>query len=384
MVKVFGRVVVTLFLFSSPLTSAEKLAELTSYPEVERLWLGLAEAVIEPRALETVQAQLEGYYLFQARDGDWLEKGQLWLKIEPNKLELEKRELELGEQKSKEAERLAELEESEELVRLEEQLEEVVENRRLLIEAATIQEESDLLPQNLEDRVRIGLDKLDREAQRIRNLMSSETRQATKDLTEKEQALQLERQRLALIATEKRSLIKANFAGMLSLSTEVKQRLLDAGDTSGLVWLPPGTGIGLIADRTSYVVRVPSEGTLLDTIPENNVKVMIASREDGVLVMADLIEVSQEQKGAQAVEVYEFEISKEDAKKLSVSSQKKTIANIFRTFEKPCRVIPKRDIAFEDSTTLQSGGWKTLVEKLYPEAELIAVGPQHLAVRNKP
>ena len=376
-------VLLALFLFSPLLASAENLAELSSYQKVDRLWMGLAEGIIEPKALETVQAPIEGYYLFEARDGDWLKKEQHWLTIEPNKLELEKQELELEGQKLKEAERLAELEEVEELQRLEEQLEEIEEQQRLLLAAVSNQEESEFLPQNLGERVRKAFEKLDVEAERIRDLTSTETREATKTLTKKEQALQLERKRLTLIATEKRSKIKAPFDGMLTLSNEVKEQLLKPGETSGLIWLRPGTAIGLIADRRSYLVRVPSEGTVLDTIPEEDVKILITNREEGKLVMANFLQINQEQIGTQTSEIFEFEITKEDAQDLTVASQKKIIANIFRTFKEPCRVIPKRDIAFEDSAILQSGGWKLLVNKLYPEAELIAVGPQHLAVRKK-
>ena len=382
MTQLTRRAFAALFLFFALLTSsAEELSELSSYQEVDRLWIGLGEGSLEPKAIEAIQASIEGYYLFEARDGDRLRKGQFWLTIDPSKLELEKQELALEEKKLKEAERKAQLDETEELLALEAKLEEVEEQRRLLLETSSVEEAAELLDAGLIERVQRGVTKLDEEIERLRSLMDPETRQTAKELTKKEQALQIERKRLALIITEKRSKIKANFEGMLTLSTEVKERLLE--DSEGLVWLSPGAAIGLIANRDTYVVRIPSEGTLLDTVPQDKARIMIRNQEEGKLIMADLLQVNQEQTGAQSQDVFEFEISKEDAKSLSTVNQKKIVAHLFRTFEKPCRMIPKRDIAFEDSTTLQSGGWKLLVQKLYPEVELVAIGPQHLAVRKK-
>lgn len=274
-------------------------------------------------------------------------------------------------------------EESEELQRLEEKLEELIEQDRLLLEAFSNEQESQLLPSGLDERVQTGLSKLKAETDRVRALIDPENRQTTKDLAEKEQALQLERKRLSLIAVEKRSQIKAPFEGMLDLSTEIKELLLESRESNGLIWLPPGTGIGLIADRRSYIVRIPAEGTPLGSIPQDKAKIMLTSKEEGKLVMADLLSVKQEQDGARASEIFEFKVSKEDAQSLSVIGQQKIMAHLFRTFDHPCRVIPKRDIAFEDTSVLQSGGWQMLVRKLWPEAELIAVGPQHLAVRKK-
>ena len=383
----FQRVFLTLFTHIPLLllaeTEADDFQELSNYQEVNRLWIGLAEGIIEPTSLEAIKTQVEGYYLIEARDGDWLQKDQHWLTMEPNKLDLEKQELELEEKKAKEVQRKALIEKSEELQRLGEKLEEIVEEQRLLNEALAEERQSELLSAGLEERVQTGQDKLEIEAERIRELMKPEIREAAKLLADKEQALQLERKRLSLLALENRSKIKAPFEGMLELSTAVKELLLENKDSGGLIWLPPATGIGLITDRTSYIVRIPSEGTQLPSIPQEKLRIMITSKEEGKLISADLLRVIKEQRGEQASLIYEFKISKEEAESLTLLSQQKTIAHLFRTFDSPCRVIPKRDIAFEDTAALQSGGWKKLVKELWPNVELIAVGPQHLAVRRK-
>ena len=363
--------------------SGKEPADLTSYQEVNRLWIGLVEGIIAPHSFETVQAPLEGYYLFEARDGDWLTKDQHWLTIGPNKLELDKDELRLEQRKLEESRRLATIEDDENLTRLEERLEELDEQQRLLRESLANEAEVETLSLDLEERVQAGLAKLEKETSRVRDLMSEDLRKEKKDLTEKEQQLQLERKRLALIAAEKRSQIKSPFDGMLELSSEVKELLLKSSDSGNLIWLAPTTGIGTITDRRTYVVRVPSEGTQLESIPQEQVKIMISSAKEGKLVKADLLQVVQEQRSTEVTQIYEFQISQEEAKSLSVVGQQKTVAHLFQVFDKPCRVIPKRDIAFSDTTVLQSGGWGALVKKIWPGTELIAVGPQHLAVRIK-
>lgn len=365
----------------APLFSfGQQVEDLSSYQEVTRLWIGLEEGVIAPRSIETVQAPLEGYYAFHARDGDWLEKDQHWLTAEPNKLQLEQEEFDLEELKIKEAQRNGEIERSEEYSRLEERLEELLEKRRLLEVSLGTEEE---LPEGVAARVATGIQKLDEEVERVRELISEEVREDKKFLSEKERDLQLERKRVALIASKKRSIVRAPFAGQLTLSTELQDVIKQNKEANGFVWLAPGTTIGVVADRRNYLVSIPSENTTLETVPEDEMQIMITSREDGKLLIADLHQVRQEQRGSEFVQIFEFLIGEEDSKSISILGQQKNLVHLFRTFEKPCRAVPKSAIAFEDTSALQSGGWAGLVRKIWPDAVLVAVGPQHLAIREK-
>lgn len=373
---------ILLFLGGLPVLGQDAKA-LSSYQEVSRLWIGLEEGVIEPYSIETIQVPVEGYYAFHVRDGDWLEENQHWLTAEPNKLQLEREELELEELKTERAKRDAAIESSEEYNRLEERLEEIVERRRVLVKTVALERESEGLPKGVVERVASAIEKLDGEAERVRELISEEVRQNKKLLSEKERGLQLERKRIALIASQKRSIVKAPFAGRLTLSTEVKNLIEQNTESNGLVWLSPGTTIGVIADRRTYLVRIPSENTSLDTLPEEEMQVMLTGKEDGKLIVADLLQIKQEQEASRFVQIFEFLVDEQDAAGISVLGPQKRLVHLFRTFEKPCRAVPKSAIAFEDATALQSGGWATLVGKIWPDAVLVAVGPQHLAIREK-
>lgn len=356
-----------------------ELKPLKSFPEVRRLWMGLEEGSIRPGAYLQMRASAEGYLALSAKDGQHLEKDQAWATIDPEQLTLERKSLEVDQQKLDRQLKKARNDAQDLQVRLSVELHETERKRRDLVDAS---QESEI-PAALKKRAAEAILKIDQQIELLNDKLDPESLERDQQLDEDEGELQIARKRKLFQSLEKRSCLMAPFNGDLRLSDTLKKQLAAAPNPTDLLWVKPNDLIATIVDNDRFEISVTATSPLLAQIPPAELLVFFQEGQTGRLIAGEYARTDEVDLGSEITRNYIFNIQADSAKLAAQSMGQRNLVHIYRKFTRPFRFIQKKDIAFLAPDVLAAGGWDGLIRHLWPGSEVIQVGPQAIAVKPK-
>ena len=358
--------------------AAEEVKPLTSFREVERLWMGMEEGVIRPAAYQQVRAETDGCVAIYAKDGQALKKGEHWATLDPEQLNIERRSLEVDKGKQ-----------DQQLEKGRDDAEEVHVNRSLDLHDIEGKRENLLrvsqdpdIPVALRQRARETVAKLDERiavlrAKQVPAVLERDLRQLAAD-----NALQIERKQKLLVTLEKHSQLVAESDGLLRLGGPLKEKLAAAAPETPL-WVKTGDLLGTIVDDRHYEISVSAAGPLLSEIPLDQLLVFIQDSQTGALIAGEYARTDEIDSGREITRNFIFNIRQDGVANARQAQGTRNLVHVYRKFSRPYRLIYKKDIAFSAPEVLESSGWDGLVRHLWPGSQVIQVGPQTIAVEPK-
>jgi len=352
---------------------------LSSYPSLDRIWMGLEEGSIRPAAYSQVRSMTSDLVVIHAKDGDTLEKLQHWATIDPEQLDLDRQSLELEkkavEKKLEESRQTA----NETQIRSRLELAEA-ERRRMELAAAA---EDPQISTALKNRISSALKEIDEQMVTLRDKTNPEKIEGYLDLEAQEGNVQIERKLKTLTALEKRSKLTAPFSGELRLTDTIKERLAASTLPDRAIWVDSNEHIATIVDDQAYEISVLATSPLLSQIPKENLLVFLQESQTGRLISGSYTRTDEIDSGAEIVQNYIFSIPGDTVDSARHSMGQRSLVHVYRKFPEKYFLVQKRDIAFSNPEVLESSGWVGLVMHLWPGSEVVQVGPQTIAVKGK-
>lgn len=340
--------------------------------------MGIEEGVIRPASYAQIRADVDGYVALHAEDGKMLREGDYWATLDPEQLEIERRALELD--RSKQKQQLDKGREDLRDARLQMTLEmrETEGRRGSLSDVMQDPEISATLRQRAGEAVK----KLDERISNFRGKLDPAAEERDLRLLEEDIALQLSRKQKQFVALEKRSCLRAGFAGQLRLSDPLKEKLATAEPGKPL-WMKIGDLLGTIVDEKHYEISVAAVGPLLSEIPRDQLLVFIQDSQTGRLIAGKYSRTDEIDSGREIARNFIFIIPEEGMENARQSQGARNLVHVYRKFPRPYRIVYKKDIAFAAPDVLDESGWDGLVRHLWPGSKVIQVGPQTIAVEPK-
>lgn len=353
---------------------------LENYTKSNRIWMGLKEALIEPVYFEVIESQVAGEIEIVANDGMLVKENTHLVTINPKQLALDENSLKLEEEKYLVALEKIENEGFEREQKLQKALEDAEAAKIKLADLKLNLASNDEFHQ-LKSNILIAENKIEKRIERLKSQLSPDALGRDIEIKKRELFLALEAQRNQIIISRRRAQLRAKEQGQFLYSQELKEIFKRNSNLSRKAWVEPGTQIARIENRNQYTVKIVSTDELLDRIPQDQMMVMVKSKSAGKLIRANFSSIEFETLGLNSNTIYKFEIKEGDSKDISVSSTRKEMVHLFQLFEEPCFIVPKRDLVLDNTISLMNQGWSVLVKRLWKQAEVLAVAPQHLAIR---
>jgi len=352
---------------------------LESYPEVNRIWMGLEEGSIRPAAYQKVRSIMDGYLSLQAKDGQLLKKGELWAVFDLEQIEIERSNLDLEEEKLELQLRKDSEDFREAHISLQLELHEAESKRQALLDAS----ENPSIPTDLRKRAGEAILKMDERLDLLRQKAAPETMDRELKIKETEGRLLITRQRKQFLALEKRSRLIAEFDGELRLSNTIKKAIEEKKDAEGadaLIWVASNQHIATIVNDDKFEIVVTAASPLLSQIQREELLVYLQEPRTGRLIAGDYARTDEVDTGGEILQKFVFTIQDDSIEDARHSSGQRGLVHIYRKFQQPVRLIHKKDIAFAAADILATSGWDGLVRNLWPGSTVIQVGPQTIAV----
>lgn len=357
-------------------TAAEDVKPLTTFPKVDRLWLGIEEGVIRPAGHEQVRATADGYVELFAKNGEMIEKGMHWGTLAPRLLELEKRGLEVDEKKHLLQLRKLQDDARNETLRLGTELHEAERSRMALEEAM----QDPLMPAAIRDNAATAIDGLVEQISILRARITPEARKQAVELEVEDLELQMERKRRQYRHLEKQSLLIAGFSGELRFGDKLHKALADTQDAKGMVWLSANDLVGTLVNEGSYEIVVPAASALISGVPVEQLQAYLQDGQTGRLIVGTYDRAEEVDKGGEVARKHVFVITDKSITDAKYAVGSTNLVHLYRKFNSPFRLVFKKDIAFAAPEVLNEGGWSTLVRHLWKGSQVLHVGPQAIAV----
>jgi len=359
----------------SPLVLAE-VKPLTEYREASRMWMGAEEGYIRPASYEQFRRESAGNLLVLAKDGQMLKKGEHWATLDPEQLELERRSAALEEARAVRRQQDTIQDAKEQHLR---RVRELNEAEAQLTNMRGILRDGDL-DALFKKRVTEAMAEQEQKIAMLRQQTTAEALQQELDLIREDFSLQEAQRARQLQSLEKFSMLTAKAPGKLSLSATVKQELADATDPGQPVWIRAGELIGSIANEDQYEITVSATGPLLTGIPTEQLLVFFQDPQTGQLIEGLYLRTDERDNGKQILRDFVFKASDKSIESARRASGTTNTVHVYRKFEKPYRIVMKKDLVFSDPDTLEKVGWVGLVQKLWPGCQVIQIAPQSIAV----
>ncbi|MEO1857851.1 MAG: hypothetical protein ABGY95_10890 [Rubritalea sp.] len=351
--------------------------DLSKLPTATKIWLGSEKTLITTNDEMSFTSSSNSKFELLKTDGQWLKKGDHWGTLNPELLAAEREAYNLEE--SKIALQIDELEDSdiENLLKIEQSHTEISDKASELKQALKIDE----LSKETKERIYKALERLDKQLNRLKNKIDTEQYLLENSLKHQELVLSLKQKKRGLEALEYQSELKAAFDGKLSL--RITQDKIQELSDKKLVWLPSNQIFAhIVDDRKLNVELTPTSSSLHSVAPEK-VSLLIHLGAEGKLVRAKFKSVQLTENSQLNNKKWVFGIADKDAKSIKNAIGTQRVAYLFRELDEPAHLVMKHDIASVRPAILKEQGWRGLVRVLWPDSQVVFIGPQSIALRLK-
>lgn len=351
--------------------------DLSKLPTATKVWLGSEKTLITTNDEMSFTSSSDSKFQLLKADGQWLKKGDHWGTLNPEQLAAEREAYNLEQRKI--ALQIDELEDSniENLLKIEQSHTEISEKASELKLALKIEE----LSKETKERINKALERLDKQLKRLKNKIDTEQFLLENSLKHEELLLSLKQKKRVLEALEYQSELKAEFDGKLDLLID-DDKIQDLSEKK-LVWLPTNQIFAnLVDDRKVNVELTPSSSSLHSVAPEK-VSLLIHLGAEGKLVRAQFKTVESIENSQLNNKKWVFGIADKDSDTIKNAIGTQRVANLFRELDEPAHLVMKHDIASVRPSVLKEKGWRGLVRDLWPDSQVVFIGPQSIALRQK-
>ena len=293
-----------LLVILSHLSAAEEVKPLESYPEANRIWMGLEEGSIRPAAYNQVRAPIDGYLSLHAEDGQLLKKGDLWAVMDPEQIEIERRSLDL------EIEKLQQKMDKVTGDTLDAQLRQALEihktegKRQTLVDAS----QNPSIPGELRKRASDAITKIDERLELLRKQADPETIQRDVDIAKAEGELLVTQRRKQFHALEKRSRLIADFDGEIRFGDLLKQAVAEREKSDALLWVSANDHLATLVDDSRFEIVVKATSPVLSQITPEDLLVFLQEPTTGHLIAGDYSRTDEVDTGGEIIQNYIFSI----------------------------------------------------------------------------
>jgi len=351
--------------------------DLSKLPTSSKVWIGSEKTLITSNNEMSFTSPSDSKFQLLKENKQWLNKGDHWGTLNPEQLAAERKSFNI--EKRKIALQIDELEDSniEKLLKIEQSHTEIAEKASELKQALDIEE----LSKETKALISKASERLDKQLERLKNKIDTEQFLLENSLKHEELLLSIKQQKRALEALEHKSELKADFDGKLDLvipEDKIKQLT-----EKKLVWLPPNQVFANLVDNRQVSIELTPSSSSLHAVAPEKVSLLILFGGEGQLVRAHFKSIEAIENSQFNKKKWIFAMSDEDSQSTKNAIGSQRVANLFRELDEPAHLIMKHNIASLHPAVLKERGWRGLVKVLWPESEVVFIGPQSIALRKK-
>lgn len=357
-----------LFAYAQEADELASVRHYSDYPVTASNWVAVDNGKVVSSQLEYFRAPYELQVTVHKPHLATLKAGDHWGTIDEEKVELDRRSIEIEKWRLKND--LKELEGKQK--QRKESIE--IEIATLLSEKALITKglNSDELPSKLALRVKEAIKLLDESVIELRESIAEEVLleeyQNEKDALE----IKLQRRERELEKSERNALLKAPFDGILELNNDVDENAY---------WVDSGEVIATISDDSVYEVHFDSKNSVFQRSNLSKLRITMNMGSSGQLIIAHYKETKKIDINGTFRNTHIFGVDDESIDLASQIVDQTRVCNIHEKLPPNCHLVKKHDIALVAPDILNAKGWNGLVKYLWPDAEVISIGPRAISIQ---
>ena len=377
----FGSSVLATIFFLAPGIRANP-TPLEDFPSASQIWLCYVKGSLAPTKEEAIISEGAGTIRILKENNSFVEKGQNFAVFRPELLELEYESLILERTLLTTGTKEARLEQEESLMQLEGQKTEI--HTQLQELEAAIGEEEVRRDPKLRQRLQEAIAIIREQIERLDAHLEIQKAKASDGLEIQKLNLEHERREQDFKATKNRAESSAPFSGYFTLSEDLAA---EHGEKKAPYefWIESAETIGRITDKSSYEVELLQFPTILNQVPLEQLVLELQTTAAEPPLTALFLEsrsLSLSGAGGRGERALIFQVRPAERKRAEEIAGSTPLGQVFLELPPGCHLVPKADLMrLLDGKEKQSGGWAGFARSIWPDAELVATGHLHLALR---
>lgn len=304
-----------------------------------------------------------------------LTKGDHWATLNPEILSHDIRSIEL--KKEKAALDVDNLQDDniEELLKIEKGLNQLI-SKISELELALLTEE---LNQKTKNRIKLAIAELQKQQERLRAKVDTGQYLLKNKLKKREIELKLDQS----IRTHQGKLHNAQLVAQhdgelrFSLPKDKIEQLMN-GET---IWLPGNTEFATLRDTQSIHADLILNNSTLFAYEKEKLQLRVHIGSVGRVLRAHF---SHEKSGSARTgnrKTWSFAIDPSEVTYATNAIGSQSVANIFYQLDEPAHIVMKDLLAPLYPEILKQDGWRGVIKKIWPDAQVVMIGPQSIALR---
>jgi len=346
---------------------------LSSLPKVSRIWVGTEKALVTSAQFKEFYALGDGKIEMLVKDGQWLKKGQHWATLDPESLQLERETLAL--EKEKNEQRFIEFEEllDNKLDGFKKALGELrTQDADLLLLA----EQKEVTPV-IRKKIIAAQKEIKEREKKLLSKISPENIALKSELKKRELDLLIRKKEKMLSQSIRKSELKAPFSGRIDfILKELKK-------SEGATWVGAGARFATLVDDRRYSLEVTPSGFGNYSGSLDSLEIMLSPDGEGFAITGKFERLEKVQISNRSFEKWVFLVDENYSDQAAKSMGLTRIAHLFKKLDKPAHVVMKKELFSENPELLKKEGWAGLVKYLWPNAQIVFIGPQAIALSPK-
>lgn len=376
-----GSLVLSTIFFLAPEIQANPTS-LEDFPSASQIWLCYVKGSLAPTKEKVIISEGSGTIRILKENNSVVEKGQNFAIFRPELLELEHESLILERTLLSTGIKKARLEQEESLMQLEGQKAEIQTELQEL--EAAMGEEEVLRDPKLKQLLHESIAIIREQIKRLDTHLEIQKAKVSDGLETQKLNLEHERREQEFKATKNRVENRAPFSGYFTLSEDLAA---EHGEKKAPYefWIESAETIGRITDKSSYEVVLLQFPTIVNQVPLEQLVLELQTTAAEPPLTAIFLEsksLSLSGAGGLGERALIFQVRPADRKRAEEIAGSTPLGQIFLELPSGCHLVPKADlIRLLDGKEKQSGGWAEFARSIWPDAELVATGHLHLALR---
>lgn len=353
--------------------SKPKLRPITSYPTVDKIWLSLEDGHILAADQKIYVAPSECFITLLKPNGSKLKKGDLFAVIDQDLLDLEKRSLDLEQEKFDKKIKDIKSEQTA-TIRKQNEAIQALETKKLEL---TLSTNAHTLSKKLQDRIQVAVKEIDTQISEIKATIDPKTLEQELKMAEEELKINLDQKLRANDQLRRRSRLKAGFPGTLNLLIDKPN---DEGNLNRPIWVELNKPFASIINDKQYEIRVSNRNPIFNNFPKERFIALIDDGGSRKLVQAAFEETRKVEINGVLRDQQIFKFPEESVEYAEQNIGETRTIFIYLKLKEEAYLVNKNDIALLAPEVLDKSGWRGLVKHLYPGHKVLHIGPKTLAV----
>lgn len=240
---------------------------------------------------------------------------------------------------------------------------------------------SDGLSKDLKKQIKQGLEMIDLKIDEHQRGDQQKEAKLLVDLELKASEISLEKQTKAYQTLLYDSEYKAPFSGVIEFSGEFLE--LHPDPEQKTIWVNANLNLGRLTDQSQSYIKLESSRAFWNQIPPSQLILSIADPRKGTRHKAPYSHSATGSLPNKNSKAHYFLLENHFLSPDEISSEQLYLVDVFRSFDHPKPIIPKKKLLSKDPDLLKHEGWAGLVEKFHPSYKIFQIGPEAIALELK-